>query len=82
MSRLIKQNRFRSYAAEKEAKMDSHDRSCADMSYAVCTKYPKLDENLGQIEFWTFFAGFSWLSLQHSAVSVDDCANRRNLVVS
>jgi len=34
--------------------MDSRDPSCAGMSCAVCTKCPKLDENLGQMEFLTF----------------------------
>jgi len=31
--------------------MDGRDPLCADMSCAVCTKCPKLDENLGQMEF-------------------------------
>jgi hypothetical protein len=57
MWRSIKQNRFGSYAAEKEAKMDSRDPTCADMSYAFCMKFPESDGNLCQIKFLKLFAG-------------------------
>jgi hypothetical protein len=47
----IKQKRFRSLAAKKEANMCGRDPSCADMSCAFCTKYPILEPILGQMIF-------------------------------
>jgi hypothetical protein len=39
--------------------MDRPDPTCADMSHACCTKYPKSTLNFSQRKFGTFFCRFA-----------------------